>query len=122
MSMIWKYYIGIWVVIWSVGLLSIAFEEFFSLTPLPKNLVKKAKAIEEGKIPMNIKRHLKAVAPGYMEHHHGVAGRIKCHVRPIVIHKESVYTYVIGLKDTADSKPSQWLKVPIYKNGDIYGA
>ncbi len=96
--------------------------DFLFLPEMPKSLVKKAKRIEEGKLPTNVKRHLKLVCPGYLEHHHGVAGRISCHVRPFKINGEDIYTYVIGLKDTAASKPSQWLKIPIYKNGNIYGA
>lgn len=96
--------------------------DFLFLPEMPKALVRKAERIEQGKLPANVKRHLSLAAPGYMEHHHGVPGRLACHVRPCTINGDKVYTYVIGLKDTADSKPSQWIKVPIYKNGNIYGA
>jgi len=94
--------------------------DFFEQPSIPKGLENKAKKMEQGRVPTNVRNILKAQVPGFLEHYNLVPGRLSCHVRPHVAHREHIFAYVIGLKETAQSKPHKFITIPVYKNGNLY--
>lgn len=94
--------------------------DFFEQPSIPKGLQSKAKKIQEGRVPTNVRNILKARVPGFLEHYNLVPGRMSCHVRPHIANKENIFAYVIGFKETAQSKPDRFITIPVYKNGNLY--
>ena len=89
------------------------------LPSAPKMLLNIKAKFENGKPPRRYWDTLRA-EPMFDEHYRAVPGRLSCTVAPSKINNEAVWNLRIGFKTTANSKPSKYINIPVYKNGKIY--
>ncbi len=90
-----------------------------SPTPIPPKLMQLKYAIEDGKPARKFWDTLRA-EPMFDEHYRQVPGRLSCTVIPFTANGEDVWQLRVGFKTTADSKPTKFISIPVYKNGQIY--
>jgi len=85
----------------------------------PRALLRLKQGIEKGKPNRRLWNLLRA-KPGFDDHYRRVPGRMSCTVLPLKVNDEDVWQLRVGFKTTAADKPSSYLSIPVYANGQIY--
>ena len=85
---------------------------------IPKNLLRLKAGFEKGKPNRRFWNTLRA-QPGYQDYYRLAPGRLSCTVLPLEVHGENHWQLRVGFKKTADSRPSFYMSIPVYKNGQI---
>ena len=89
-------------------------------TPKPPSALLRVKAkFETGKPPRRYWDTCRA-EPMFDEPFRAMPGRLSCNILPATYNGERVWKLHIGFKLTADSKPQQYITIPVYPNGKIY--
>lgn len=89
------------------------------LTQAPRALLRLKRGIEDGK-PNRRLWHTLRSQEGFDDHYRRVPGRMTCTVLPLKVNKEDVWQLRIGFRTTAADKPSHYMSIPMYANGQIY--
>jgi|11BtaG_2_1085332.scaffolds.fasta_scaffold00821_18 hypothetical protein len=87
--------------------------------PIPDRLMKLSNSIANGKPHRRYWATLRA-EPMFDDHYRKLPGRMSCTVLPFKSKGEQVWQLRVGFKETADSEPSKFISIPVYKNGQIY--
>ena len=91
-----------------------------SVRHVPKNLLRLKAGFEKGKPNRRFWYTLRAQEPGFDAHYRKVPGRMSCCVLPLRKNEEDVWQLRIGFKPTAADRPTRYISIPVYANGQIY--
>ena len=91
-----------------------------NMRQVPKNLLRLKAGFEKGKPNRRFWYTLRAKEPGFDTHYRKVPGRMSCCVLPLTKNGEDVWQLRIGFKETAADKPTKYISIPVYANGQIY--
>ncbi len=86
----------------------------------PPRLVEIKNRFLLGKPPRKFHHTLRAYEPRATSHYCKVPGRLTCAIKPYNVNGEAVWQLVIGFKESAESKPTQFCQIPVYADGQIY--
>lgn len=111
----------IWLFLFLLGLICRAFAHLVNEASgpvIPKQLLRLKAGFDKGK-PHRRYWHTLRANPGFDDHYRRVPGRLSCTVLPYNIKGEDHWQLRVGFKDSADSRPSTFISIPVYSNGQI---
>lgn len=111
---VWVTVTGIVLNLWRIALRNYSYR-----ANVPKRLLQIKEKIEAGKPPRGLWSSLR-VEPMFDAHYRRIPGRLSCTVLPLQVNKENVWQLRVGFRPTAASRPSHFISIPVYSNGQIY--
>jgi hypothetical protein len=76
----------------------------------------------QGKPPRKFHRILRAYEPVAMSYYCKAPGRLTCAIQPYDVNGEKIWQLIVGFRETADSKPTKFIQIPVYSDGQLYDA